>query len=194
MCPQQLLGELLLNRANVQIMMRYVADVNNLMLMMNLLKDSSRSIQYEAFHVFKVLGVEVIDTPHILKQVFVANPKKPKTIINILAVNKEKLVKYLSDFHTDRGAVLLVVLLCATVCPQMMSSFVMRRRSSSRRFRSCSSSHDTVDPLELRGRGCQLLCPLVFLSILCFSIDIVTILMSLPHAAHASRLATRWLQ
>ena len=50
----QLLGELLLNRANVQIMMRYVADVNNLMLMMNLLKDSSRSIQYEAFHVFKV--------------------------------------------------------------------------------------------------------------------------------------------
>lgn len=50
----QLLGELLLNRANVQIMMRYVADVNNLMLMMNLLKDGSRSIQYEAFHVFKV--------------------------------------------------------------------------------------------------------------------------------------------
>jgi hypothetical protein len=31
-----------------------VADVDNLCLMMNLLKDPSRSIQFEAFHVFKV--------------------------------------------------------------------------------------------------------------------------------------------
>lgn len=50
----QLLGELLLDRVNVKIMMQYVSDVNNLILMMNLLKDSSRSIQFEAFHVFKV--------------------------------------------------------------------------------------------------------------------------------------------
>ncbi len=50
----QLLGELLLNRANVKVMMRYVSDVNNLKLMMILLKDNSRSIQFEAFHVFKV--------------------------------------------------------------------------------------------------------------------------------------------
>ena len=33
---------------------QYVADVDNLCLMMNLLKDPSRSIQFEAFHVFKV--------------------------------------------------------------------------------------------------------------------------------------------
>ena len=51
----QLLGELLLDRANVKVMMRYVTDVKNLQLMMILLKDSSRSIQFEAFHVFKVL-------------------------------------------------------------------------------------------------------------------------------------------
>ena len=50
----QLLGELLLDRANVKIMMRYVSDPVNLKLMMILLKDSSRSIQFEAFHVFKV--------------------------------------------------------------------------------------------------------------------------------------------
>lgn len=50
----QLLGELLLNRANVKVMMHYVSDVNNLKLMMILLKDNSRSIQFEAFHVFKV--------------------------------------------------------------------------------------------------------------------------------------------
>ena len=51
--PMQLLGELLLDRANVKVMMRYVGDPANLKLMMILLKDSSRSIQFEAFHVFK---------------------------------------------------------------------------------------------------------------------------------------------
>lgn len=38
---------------------QYVADVDNLCLMMNLLKDPSRSIQFEAFHVFKVSGVRL---------------------------------------------------------------------------------------------------------------------------------------
>jgi len=52
----QLLGELLLDRANVKVMMRYVGDPANLKLMMILLKDSSRSIQFEAFHVFKARG------------------------------------------------------------------------------------------------------------------------------------------
>ena len=35
-------------------MMKYVTDPVNLKLMMILLKDNSRSIQFEAFHVFKV--------------------------------------------------------------------------------------------------------------------------------------------
>ncbi|EIE24810.1 Degreening-related dee76 protein [Coccomyxa subellipsoidea C-169] len=83
----KLLGELLLNRANVKVMMRYVSDVNNLKLMMILLKDNSRSIQFEAFHVFKV---------------FVANPNKTKEIVEVLSTNKEKLLKYLGDFHTDK--------------------------------------------------------------------------------------------
>ena len=50
----QLLGELLLDRTNTRIMMKYVTDPVNLKLMMILLKDNSRSIQFEAFHVFKV--------------------------------------------------------------------------------------------------------------------------------------------
>lgn len=83
----KLLGELLLDRSNVKIMMQYVADVDNLCLMMNLLKDPSRSIQFEAFHVFKV---------------FVANPNKTRAVVEILYNNKEKLLKYLDDFHTDR--------------------------------------------------------------------------------------------
>ena len=50
----QLLGELLLDRANVKVMMHYVSDSKNLQMMMMLLKDNSRSIQFEAFHGFKV--------------------------------------------------------------------------------------------------------------------------------------------
>ncbi len=52
--PAQLLGEILLDPANAKTMMRFVSDAENLKLMMVLLKDSSKSIQFEAFHVFKV--------------------------------------------------------------------------------------------------------------------------------------------
>ena len=53
----QLLGELLLDRSNVKVMVRFVSEVQHLMMMMMLLKDQSRSIQFEAFHVFKVGAV-----------------------------------------------------------------------------------------------------------------------------------------
>lgn len=43
---------------------------------------------YDFFHVFKV---------------FVANPNKPKPILDILLRNQEKLVDFLSKFHTDRS-------------------------------------------------------------------------------------------
>jgi hypothetical protein len=51
-----LLGELLLDRANFNIMTRYISDPENLKRMMNLLRSKSRNIQFEAFHVFKVSG------------------------------------------------------------------------------------------------------------------------------------------
>lgn len=35
-------------------MTRYIASEDNLKMMMNLLKDRSKNIQFEAFHVFKV--------------------------------------------------------------------------------------------------------------------------------------------
>ncbi|THH31634.1 hypothetical protein EUX98_g2525 [Antrodiella citrinella] len=83
----KLLGEILLDRANFNVMTRYIANEANLKMMMNLLRDSSRNIQFEAFHVFKV---------------FVANPKKPPQIENILRRNKEKLLVFLKDFHNDK--------------------------------------------------------------------------------------------
>ena len=61
----KLLGEILLDRHNFNVMTRYISNPDNLKLMMNMLKEKSRNIQFEAFHVFKV---------------FVANPNKPKPI------------------------------------------------------------------------------------------------------------------
>lgn len=56
---------------------------------MTLLRDKKRTIQFEAFHVFKV---------------FVANPKKTDPVLDILVRNKDKLVVFLNNFHNDKGA------------------------------------------------------------------------------------------
>lgn len=84
----QLLGELLLDRANFNVMTKYISEQSNLKLMMILLRDKSKSIQFEAFHVFKV---------------FVANPNKPQPILHILVKNKDKLISFLNNFHNDKG-------------------------------------------------------------------------------------------
>ncbi|BGP34765.1 Hym1p [Rhodotorula toruloides] len=83
----KLLGEILLDRTNFKVMTRYIANEENLKVMMNLLKDRSKNIQFEAFHVFKI---------------FVANPKKPPQIEAILRRNKDKLIAFLRNFHNDR--------------------------------------------------------------------------------------------
>ncbi|KAK1804062.1 hypothetical protein P4O66_020107 [Electrophorus voltai] len=84
----QLLGELLLDRHNFTVMTKYISRAENLKLMMNLLRDNSRNIQFEAFHVFKV---------------FVANPNKTQPVLDILLKNQSKLVDFLSHFQTDRS-------------------------------------------------------------------------------------------
>jgi len=84
----KLLGELLLDRHNFSVMTKYISSPDNLKLMMNLLKEKARNIQFEAFHVFKV---------------FVANPNKPKPILDILIRNRDKLIDFLSNFHNDRS-------------------------------------------------------------------------------------------
>jgi calcium binding protein 39 len=84
----KLLGELLLDRANFTIMTKYISDPENLKIMMNMLRDTSKNIQFEAFHVFKV---------------FVANPNKSKPIMDILLRNQSKLVGFLEKFHESRG-------------------------------------------------------------------------------------------
>lgn len=83
----KLLGEMLLERSNFRIMTHYIASATNLRLIMNLLLDSRKNIQFEAFHVFKI---------------FVANPNKPDDVQHILVRNKEKMLAYLTDFLSDR--------------------------------------------------------------------------------------------
>ena len=83
----RLLGELLLERANAAAMLRYVADPDHLKAAMVLLKDGSRNISFEAFHLIKV---------------FIANPNRAPPVVAILASNRDKLIKLLSDFQSDR--------------------------------------------------------------------------------------------
>ncbi|KAJ3272100.1 hypothetical protein HDV01_005965 [Terramyces sp. JEL0728] len=90
----KLLGELLLDRNNYSIMLKYIASPDNLRLMMNLLREKSKNIQFEAFHVFKV---------RVTNKIFIANPQKTKPILDILYKNKDRLITFLSNFHNDKA-------------------------------------------------------------------------------------------
>lgn len=83
----KLLCDILLEKPNATVMMRYISEVRNLQIMMTLLKDTSKNIQSLAFHLFKV---------------FVANPKKSPATVNVLLQNREKLLKFLENFHLDK--------------------------------------------------------------------------------------------
>merc|ERR1711879_1018815 len=82
----KLISEVLLDRANFQIMSKYVSDVDNLRVIMELLCDRSDAIKFEAFHVFKI---------------FVANPNKAERVERLLIKNQNKLIEFLSDFQVE---------------------------------------------------------------------------------------------
>jgi calcium binding protein 39 len=119
----QLLGELLLDRANFTVMTKFISNAEHLKLIMNLLRDKSRNIQFEAFHVFKArthtshyITSHHITSHHITShhmvghaQVFVANPSKTKPILDILLKNKDKVCSarlciMLSRTHLHHGS------------------------------------------------------------------------------------------
>ncbi|KAF2835718.1 Mo25-like protein [Patellaria atrata CBS 101060] len=83
----KLLGEILLDRANYNIMTAYVASGEHLKIIMKLLLDERKMINYEGFHVFKV---------------FVANPNKTVSVQRMLINNRERLLKFLPGFLSDR--------------------------------------------------------------------------------------------
>ena len=83
----KLLGEILLDRANYNVMTAYVDRGEHLKLCMQLLRDDRKMVQYEGFHVFKV---------------FVANPNKSIAVQRILINNRERLLRFLPKFLEDR--------------------------------------------------------------------------------------------
>lgn len=89
----QLLNEFLLDKVNFDIMIAYISDVQNLVNIMNVLRTPQDSIQYEAFHVFKV---------------FVANPDKTPEVKEILKLNSEKLITFLLNFLPKKGIVPMI--------------------------------------------------------------------------------------
>jgi len=99
----RLLGEILLDRRFMRVMLAYISDEQFLQIHMNLLRDDSKAIQADAFHVFKI---------------FAANPNKPTRVHQILLKNRERLVKLLDSmgkegdesFAQDRKAVVQALL------------------------------------------------------------------------------------
>ncbi|KAA8527031.1 hypothetical protein F0562_008740 [Nyssa sinensis] len=83
----KLLGDILLDRSNSAVMIHYVSSKDNLMILMNLLRESSKNIQIDAFRVFKL---------------FAANVSKPSDIVTILVANRSKLLRFLSSFKIDK--------------------------------------------------------------------------------------------
>ncbi|KAL2456656.1 putative MO25-like protein [Forsythia ovata] len=83
----KLLGDILLDRSNSSVMIRYVSSLDNMRVLMNLLRESHKNIQIDAFHVFKL---------------FVANQNKPPDIVNILVANKSKLLRFFGGFILER--------------------------------------------------------------------------------------------
>jgi calcium binding protein 39 len=84
----KLVGEILLDRNNFNVMSRYIEDRDHLRTVMKALADPSQAIAFEAFHVFKI---------------FAANPKKTPEIKEILLRNQAKLCEFLPTFQDERG-------------------------------------------------------------------------------------------
>lgn len=74
----RLLGEILLDRSFMKVMLAYVSNEQYLPFHMNLLRENSKVLQVDAFHIFKIFAV---------------NPQKPQRVQQILYKNRERLIK-----------------------------------------------------------------------------------------------------
>jgi len=81
----KLWSDFLLDRNNTNAMVSYVTDDRHLRVIMNLLRDRSRTLRYEAFHLFKL---------------FAANPDKPARVQKILTKNQQGLLELISNLES----------------------------------------------------------------------------------------------
>lgn len=84
----RLLGEVLLDRSFMKVMLSYVDNEHHLQIHMNLLRENSKALQVDAFHVFKI---------------FAANPRKPQKVQQILYKNRERLIKLIGTLKPAKG-------------------------------------------------------------------------------------------
>lgn len=84
----KLLSELLLDRGAMKLMLAYLEDERHLCIHMNLLRDSSRTLQFEAFHLFKL---------------FAANPNKTPRVHKILCKNQLRLIELIDNLKPTSG-------------------------------------------------------------------------------------------
>lgn len=82
----KLLASLIVVRSNNQLMNSYINSPDNLKLIMTLMTDKSKNLQFEAFNVFKVM---------------IANPRKTKVVFDILVKNRDKLLLYFESFGSN---------------------------------------------------------------------------------------------
>ncbi|XP_010542195.1 PREDICTED: MO25-like protein At2g03410 isoform X1 [Tarenaya hassleriana] len=83
----KLLGDVLMDRSNFSVMMRYVSSKDNLRIMMNLLREPTKNIKLEAFYIFKL---------------FVAKENKPQDIVAILVANRSKIIRLLANLKLEK--------------------------------------------------------------------------------------------
>jgi len=83
----KLLAELLLKRTNYPVMLKYISSAENLKIIMNLLRGTTRALQCDAFHVFKI---------------FVVNPKKSRPVLELLVRHRDKLIDFLRRFQSTK--------------------------------------------------------------------------------------------
>ncbi|XP_004144537.2 putative MO25-like protein At5g47540 [Cucumis sativus] len=84
----KLLGDILLDNSNSAVMVQYVSSLDNMRILMNLLRDPNKAIQRDAFDVFKL---------------FVANKNKPPEITSVLVANRTKLLRFLDDLKPEKA-------------------------------------------------------------------------------------------
>lgn len=78
--------ELVRQRRNFSFMVDYIENLENLKIVMRLMKDKSKNIHYETFQLFKL---------------FVANPRKPVHVFNLLARNRDRILDVLERLQVS---------------------------------------------------------------------------------------------
>ncbi|CAF4732484.1 unnamed protein product, partial [Rotaria sp. Silwood2] len=86
----KILSTVILENANLSILKKFSCDIDKFTLIYGLFPSEAFALNTKSGIITKLMTI------------FVANPTKPKAISDILLRNREKLIDFLTTFHTDR--------------------------------------------------------------------------------------------